>query len=225
VNVLEGKQSMERIREALKPLTDWIPPEVRQRLDVEVWWLILFVVGLFVLLLVGSLVRGVWRMLFRRPRRKVDWDKALRIDLDECPLPVRPPAGRMLAVYHVAVRLRLVVLAPGGKELDVDATAVERLLDKLIPGLGAVAAHDRPFIRIWPPQLSQMGFTNAFHRCTVKHDPEDEPSRWILVAGRTVIHKQPLFLGLGLWAEEPSTLGRLNLEPHQWLDVLRLRDV
>src|SRR5262245_56624252 len=101
---------MVRIREALKPLTDWIPPEVRGRLDVEVWWLILFVAGLLVLLLLGSLVRGVWRILFCKPRQQLDWDKALRIDLDECPLPVRPPHGRMLVVYHLPVRLRLVVL-------------------------------------------------------------------------------------------------------------------
>ena len=28
--------------------------------------------------------------------------------------------------------------------------------------------------------------------------------------------------GVGLWAGEPTTLGRLNLEPLQWRDVLRL---
>jgi hypothetical protein len=38
-----------------------------------------------------------------------------------------------------------------------------------------------------------------------------------------VIARQPILLGLGLWADEPNTLGRLNLEPQQWLDVLRLR--
>jgi hypothetical protein len=57
----------------------------------------------------------------------------------------------------------------------------------------------------------------------VKCEPDDQPSRWVLVAGRALGGRQPVMLGLGLWAEQPSTVGRLNLEPHQWLDVLRLR--
>ena len=214
---------MDEIRNALAPLTNWLPPEVRGHLPVEAWWLLELVAALALLLLVGWVVRAVGRGLFARPRRKYDWDRALREDLNACPLPVRPPGERLLYLYHLPVRLRLVVLAPAGQG-DVDATAVERLLDRLVPGLGPVAANDRPLIRIWPPQLSGQGFSNAFHRCTVKPEPEGEPSRWVLLAGRTAGSHQPLFLGLGLWAEEPSTLGRINLEPHQWLDVLRLRE-
>jgi hypothetical protein len=26
-----------------------------------------------------------------------------------------------------------------------------------------------------------------------------------------------------LWADKPNMLGHINLEPHQWLDVLRLQ--
>jgi hypothetical protein len=32
-----------------------------------------------------------------------------------------------------------------------------------------------------------------------------------------------LLLGLGLWTDKPSTLGRITLEPRQWIDVLRFR--
>jgi hypothetical protein len=119
--------------------------------------------------------------------------------------------------------LRLVVVAPSGREGDVDATAVEKLLDRIVPGLGGVARNDRPRIRVWPAQLSQQGFNAAFHRCTPKREGEGQPSRWVLVAGRAVVGRQPVMLGLGLWAEEPGTIGRLSLEPHQWLDVVRLR--
>ena len=42
--------------------------------------------------------------------------------------------------------------------------------------------------------------------------------RGIRQAGR-----QPVLLGLGLWTDEPNTIGRVNLGPQQWLDVLRLR--
>ena len=43
------------------------------------------------------------------------------------------------------------------------------------------------------------------------------------MGGRAKVGGQPVLLGLGLWAERPNDVGRLTLEPHQWLDVLRLR--
>jgi hypothetical protein len=214
---------MEKLRETLGPLTDWMPSQVRDLLGVEVWWLIFLAVALGLLLLLASVLRRLWRALFARKKPAADWERDLRQDLEECPLPVRPPGAHALTVYHVPVRLRLVVVAPSGREGDVDATAVEKLLDRVIPGLGGVARNDRPRIRVWPAQLSHQGFNAAFHRCTPKREGEGQPSRWVLVAGRAVVGRQPVMLGLGLWAEEPSTVGRLSLEPHQWLDVLRLR--
>jgi hypothetical protein len=95
-------------------------------------------------------------------------------------------------------------------------------IDYAIPGLAALVCHDHPRVVIWPAQLSTMGFTNSFHRCTPTSLREDEPSPWIFLAGRAEGGGQTLFIGLGLWTEEPTTLGRRNLEPHQWLDVLRL---
>ena len=214
---------MEQVRAFLSPLTDWMPPEVRGLLDVEVWWLIFLTAALLLLLLLGLTLRAVWRGLFGRGPAKRDWDRDLRIRLDECPLPVRPPGDQALFLYHVPVRLRLVVLAPPGKDAAVDALAVEKMLDALLPGLGAVAVNDRPRIKVWPSQLSRQGFTVAFHRCTIKSDAEGEPSRWVLVAGRAMVGRQPVLVGLGLWATQPHNLGRMTLEPHQWLDVLRLR--
>ena len=214
---------MDDIRDALSPLTDWIPSDVRGLLPVEVWWLIEFTAALLLLLLLGLLVRAVWRALFGRKPPKEDWDRHLRVQLDECPLPVRPPGVQWLYIYHLSVRLRLVVLAPPGKDAEVDALAVEKLLDRILPGLGGIAANDRPRIRVWPKQMSGQGFIASFHRCTVKSEPEGEPSRWVLVTGRAMVGRQAVLLGLGLWAGEPNAIGRLTLEPHQWLDVLRLR--
>ena len=214
---------MDDIRSFLSPLTDWIPPDVRGLLDVEAWWLIELTAALLLLLLLGLLLRAVGRRLFGRKRPREEWDRNFRLQLDECPLPVRPPGLQWLYIYHLPVRLRLVVLAPPGKEAEVDALAVEKLLDAILPGLGGIAANDKPRIRVWPKQLSQQGFTASFHRCTIKSEPEGRPSRWVLVTGRAMLGKQPVLLGLGLWATEANTIGRLTLEPHQWLDVLRLR--
>lgn len=215
---------MEEIKKNLDRVTEWLPPDVRNFLDGGGWWLVLGVVGLLALLAVWSLLRRLWRALFgRRQAREKDWDREYAEDLSACPLPPRGPGERRLTIYNLPVRLRLVVVAPAGTDADVDATAVERLLDRVVPGLGDVARNDRPRIRVWPPQLSHTGFSAAFHRRTHKSEAEDDPSRWVLVAGRVNLGRQAVLLGLGLWANELNTLGRKSLEPHQWLDVLRVK--
>ena len=100
----------------------------------------------------------------------------------------------------------------------------EELLNRVLPGLRAIIAVDRPRIRVWPPQLSQQGFATAFFRHTVTGAKEGQPSPWILVAGRSQLNQPAVLLGLAISADEPNNLGRLSLEPHQWLDVLRIRE-
>jgi len=178
------------------------------------------VAGLLALLVLLWLLR---RFFGRRRRPETDWDQALRIDLDACPLVAIPLHGPRLLIYHVPVQLRLVVLAPTGKDGDLDATAIEKYLDRVVPGLGNLTLHQRPLIRVWPAQVSHHGFIAAFHRRTTKAARRGEPSRWVLVAGRAQLGRQTLMIGLGLWAEQPNTIDRVNLEPHQWLDVLRLK--
>jgi hypothetical protein len=214
---------METIKSTLEPLTRHLPAEVRDFLDGGGWWLVLGVLALLVLLLVWAVLKRLARALFGRRTGSADnWDEELDIDLADCPLPVRLPGDRQLTVYHVPVRLRLVVLAPAGKDHRVDATQVEKLLDRVVPGLGTAALVDRPRIRVWPPQLSHHGFAASFHRRTPRPEEEGQPSRWVLLAGRALVGRQPVLLGLGAWADDPTALGRMTLEPHQWLDVLRL---
>jgi hypothetical protein len=215
---------IEDIKRHLEPVTEKLPPGARDFLDAGGWWLVLGAAGLLALLLAWSLLRRLLRALFgRRPARERDWDREFAEDLSACPLPRHGPGERRLSIYNLPVRLRLVVVAPVGADAEVDATAVEKLLDRVVPGLGDVARHDRPRIRVWPPQLSQTGFSSAFHRRTRKPEADGDPSPWVLVAGRADVGRQAVLLGLGLWAGEPNMLGRKSLEPHQWLDVLRVR--
>jgi hypothetical protein len=171
---------MDELRVTLAPLTDWIGPEFRSWLPVEAWWLVLLVVLLAALVVVGYLLRAVLRGLVRG-RRGGDWDRGLRQDLEKCSLANGPPTA---CVYHVPVRLRLVVVAPGGTGIVVEEGTVTRLLERAVPGLGALVARDGPRVCIWPAQLSTTGFTNSFHRCTPTGRREDEPSEWVLLAGR-----------------------------------------
>jgi hypothetical protein len=207
---------MDEIRQKLAPLTDWIPPEYLDLLPLEAWWLIEAVVALAVLVILGTLARAMLRQLPRR-RPKIDWDRELREDLDALPVAAGPA---LLTVYHIPARIRLLVVAPGGKGVVVQPTLLPALLDRIVPGLGTVVQRDRPRICVWPAPLSNRGFSNTFHRCTLTRDRAGEPSRWVLLAGRVLAGQVPLFVGLALWTDEPTALGRLNLTEEEWRGVL-----
>jgi hypothetical protein len=212
---------MNKLYETLAPLTDWIPDPYQGYLRVEVWWLVELVVVLAVLVVVGTIVRGLLRGLWRGivGRRRHEWDKGLRANLDDLPAVNGKPS---LCVYHVPGWVRLVVVAPVGKSMIIEPETVPFLLERVVPGLGSAVLQDRPQLRIWPAPLSTLGFTNAFHRCMPTGRREDEATGWVLLAGRAQGGGHTLFVGVVLWTSEPTTFGRMNLEPRQWLDVLRL---
>jgi hypothetical protein len=211
---------MDEIRERLAFLTEWIPDDIRAWAPEEAWWLALLTVALLGLLIVGMVLKAVLSALFCR-RRPVtsDWEPELREDLLALPLPPGPAAA---CVYHVPARLRLIVVAPAGKGMHLDAAAIDRLLDRVVPGLGKLAHHDRPRIVLWPSPTSELGFAGSFHRATDTGGKRDLPSRWVLLAGRARGGGEAVFLGLALYTDEPTTLGRKNLEAAEWLEVLRL---
>jgi hypothetical protein len=215
---------MDQLKETLKTWAESLPQPVQDFLESGGWWAVLAVALLLFLWVGYAVVSRVFRAVFRKRSTGVtDWDRDTREDLNDCPLPVQPVGDRQLTVYHVPVRLRLIVIAPPGNDLIIDATAIERLLDLIVPGLGAMAVRDRPRIRVWGGQLSHEGFAATFHRCTPRPEGDDVPSRWVLVAGRAQVGRQPVLLGLGLWTDMANMIGRVTLEPHQWLDVLRVR--
>ncbi len=209
-------------QQTLRRLTDWIPEEIRDSIRAEFWVLLLLVVLLAVLLILGTWLKRVGQA-FVRKRKEHDWDRGFREELDHLPMPVQPPGEPTLAVYHLPVRIRLVVVAPLGKDVQISQAQVPALLDRVFPDLGRLVLREEPAIRTWPGQVSDQGFNAAFHRRTPKQESEGEPSRWILIAGRAMIGKQPLLLGLALYTDQSSSIGRLNLQPLQWLEVLRLR--
>jgi hypothetical protein len=214
---------MEELKKTLAPATDSLPSGVRDFLDSGGWWIVAGVVGMVVLLLFWAIVDRLLRRLFRRRTSGDNWAKGLDEDLASYPALTRPAGNQRLTVYHLPVRLRLVVVAPAGTETHVDMENVNQVLDQVVPGLAAIAANDQPRIRTWPPQLSQQGFTFSFQRHTRRPEPEGQPSSWLLVAGRAQVGRQSVLLGLALWMEKPSTMSNVVLEPHQWLDVVRIK--
>jgi hypothetical protein len=208
---------MDALNKALEPITNLFPESVRDILNGGGWLAVLGVLALLILFI-------LWKLFFsggRKPKAAAEWEKQ-EINLAKCPMPAGSPRGRRLTLYHVPARLRLVVVAPVGRELKVTARDVDQVLDKVVAGLGGVILADRPSVHVWPAQLSYQGFANTFHRCTPKPEGEGRPSRWVLVAGRAKVGKQAVLIGLGAWADEAGTLGRKTLEPPDWVDVVRL---
>ena len=212
---------MDELRQKLAPLTDWIPGGVRASMPVEAWWGILLGVALLAMILLWVFLRGMFRGS-KRKQAPVNQKETIE-DLGQYPPLKRAPGANVATVYNIAARLRLVIVAPVGKGLSVDVSEIEAVLDRVVPGLGQVARDDKPRVLVWPAQLSHHGFGATFHQTTRKPEAEGQPSHWIRVAGRAQLGKQPVALGLALWAEGPNTVGSLNLEMNQWLDVIRLR--
>src|SRR5215468_7010987 len=211
---------MDELRERLAFLTDWIPDEVREWAPVEIWWLAYLAVALLALLIVGTILRALFVALFhRKPPVTSEWEPDLREDLSQTPLPNSPPVA---SVYHVPARLRLIAVASASKGVEIDPHTIAELLDRAVPGLGKLVRHDRPRIVLWPSPISELGFQGSFHRATPTGHKPDQPSQWVVLAGRARGGGEAVFIGLALWTDEETTLGRKNLKAGEWLEVLRL---
>lgn len=128
-------------------------------------------------------------------------------------------------VYHVPVRLAVVVIAPLGRESDPPThSEVPKLLDRIVPGLASALSHDQTIVKIWPRQLSATGFAPYLLRHVRLPGDKGRSSPWCLLAGRTTFGDAAYAIGLALGAAAPNNLGLIAVESeHQWLDVVRMR--
>jgi hypothetical protein len=130
------------------------------------------------------------------------------------------PAGpHRVSVMNQPARIRLVVVAPAGKQELGD---VPDVCEQVMRGLGKAVKADRARQKVWPPQLSNKGFAPTFYRETKSPDREGKPSHWVLVAGVARAGGKPVLVGLALYTDEPSTLGRLTIEDAEWGKVLQV---
>jgi hypothetical protein len=180
------------------------------------WVLLAVGVGLVVAVLV------LVRIVAGRKRKPPDLEKNQREDLAEYPPP--PPAtGRRLTVNGTPVRVRLVVIAPAGKQhAALTPDDVPEVLDDVFRGLGGYVAADKPRVRVWPPQLSAAGFAPTFHRLVSSPDAGKKSSRWVKLAGPARTGKRPILLGLAVLADEPVKLGDVQVETTEWGELLHI---
>ena len=173
--------------------------------------------GLVVVLVVLRVLRGLFRGTVPGPAQERGVTEERLADF---PPPPKGPAR--LKVEGRPARLRLVVVAPVGKDAAIDLSTVENQLEQIVYGLGTVAKQDKPRIRTWPAQLSNKGFALTFNRMMVRPEGLGKPSRWITIAGQTPPRPRPVMLGLVVETEEPTAVGHLTPAPDQWTTVVQV---
>ena len=211
---------MDELKKAPQALIDVVPEEVGEWLSGWGWYAVLGFGALVLWLLLLGLLSFLRRLFARQPQHTA---ASLEERFAEYP-PLKQASGdRRLTVEGVPVRLRLVVVAAAGTESTFDEEHIDRLLDRILPGLGGIYSADKPRVRIWPMQLSHEGFTKHFHRNTIIPEGERTLSPWATVAGMAKLDDCQVMLGLGLQALKPTTIGRKSIKAHEWDALLRVR--
>jgi hypothetical protein len=167
------------------------------------------------------LVLLVIAMLMRRGKKPVDPEQGLGENLAGFPPAPGRPGKRRLTVQAQPMRLRLVVVAPTGKKL-LSADEAEHLVSSLMRGMDEIVKADRPRIRVWPVQYSNVGFAQSFFRRVLRPEPRGRMSNWVRVAGLAKSGATPILLGMAFLADEPTDVDELNLDGNEWLDVLKI---
>ena len=167
-------------------------------------------VGLVVVLLLV-------RMLGSRKKLPVDPEEDQREDLKRYPVLPAKKEGPQIFVQGVDARLRLVVVAPVGKQQKpIRLDEVPELLNDFMRGLSGFLQSDKPRVTVWPPQLSVAGFAPSFFRLVPPPDPPGSKSHWIRVAGPIKVAGVPYLLGLAFFSEEVTKIGQIQLETMEW---------
>ena len=134
-------------------------------------------------------------------------------------------AGPALEVYHVPVRLGLIVLAPLGREARLPSSGeLPLLVDRFLPGLMKVLAHQQPRFEAWPPQLSSEGFVQSFFSHAKLPGRRGLGTPWCSLAGKAQSSEGPFLLGLVCRAQDDNDYGQITIDHYgKWLDVIGMR--
>jgi len=173
-----------------------------------------------------SLYRRLRRALFgkrrKKPRKKVS-DLAIELRFVGEALTELGPVQAV--VRDRAVRLRLVVMAPGVSYIgELLPEMAEGLLDYVKPGLADLLEYDTPRVVVWPRQASEGHFQQMFFKNVEIPQERGQRSRWILLGGTIRLGRQKVHLGLAVYADSASLLREIRVEKENWEPVLALQN-
>jgi hypothetical protein len=216
----------------LGPLTKHLPEPVITFLDGGGWWAVLGVAGLIALLWLRSLVRRLTRPQKRskQKKRKAVRKKApglkLKEDLAWIGSGFAEEGAERLTIKRLPARLRLVILSLGTRHTgELTEDMADRVLDWIKPGLAAVASHEPPAVRVWPPFYSAEGFATALATNVPIREPKGMKSHWVLVGGQVRMGRTIIHVGLAAYTEQVSSLRLLRVKGERWLDVFDVEAV
>jgi hypothetical protein len=170
------------------------------------------------------LVAILMSLMRKKPKEAFDPEAGMQEDLAEYPDP--PPVGSRQVTYQgQPVRIRLVVVAPVGRQAVAGDDDMEPILNQVVRGLGTTARQDQPQVRTWPLGMSRVGFQPMFFRRVVRPEPPGTPSNWILVAGQARAGAQGVLLGMALWSDEPTRIGNVAVGQDEWNELVRIEKV
>jgi hypothetical protein len=160
-------------------------------------------------------------LLMRRGKREVDPEQGLSENLAGFPPAPGKPSRRRLVVHGQPMRLRLIVIAPMGKK-PLSPDEAQALVGSMMRGMDEIVKADKPRVRVWPTQYSNIGFAQTFFRRVLRPEPRGRMSQWVRVAGPAKSGATPILLGLALLADEPTDVDELSLDGNEWLDVIQV---
>jgi hypothetical protein len=221
---------LDQVKEDLAPVVQHLPEPVQRFLDQGGWWGLFGLAGIIALLWLRSIVKKLvgamstpWHKKKKRRKKRVTFN--LKENLRNIGDAYTDEGPQRLTVKGLPARLRLVILSLGTRasgKLSEDMT--DRVLDWIKPGLAHVTAIDYPRVKVWPLFYSFDGFANAFASNVVIPEPKGEKSHWVLVHGQVKMGQAIIHVGLGLYADEASTLRKIKVENEQWLGVLGVHE-
>jgi hypothetical protein len=175
-----------------------------------------------IVLVVVQIVRLVVQQ-FRRPET-LDFRSPDRlVDLATLRRPTAETATG-LAIHNLPCRLAVVAFAPLGRIQPPRDDEVPAALDRILPGLGAVAERDPPLVQAWPNQVSVNGFANQLARHLHVPGQDLADTAWCVLAGKTQRPDGVCLVGMALGTANPNRLGVLRLEEEaDWLRTLQVQ--
>ncbi len=178
------------------------------------------------ILLVAILLFGLWKWLRRKRRSPQRPAPELLVDVGSLDDSGPPPDGPRLEFYGTAVRLAVLVVAPGGRDGELPPPEVlPGLLERLVPGMTNVIACHQPRICRWPAQLSSHGFAQAFFNQVALPGSRGKGTPWCSIAGKLSVGERSFLIGLLFRAGTINSLSQIIVQHEgQWLDILRIRD-